>query len=102
MLQPLLDLLKALTLGKNNDAQLAELKERVAKLEALLEGIQRITSPDGVPGLYIPFRVGIMSEYFLHQPAGQGFSLSNAADCIRAAGRVLYRESDGLQVNAAS
>lgn len=69
-------------LGKNTDAQTAKsmvaiekLEERVAKLEALLDGIQRITSPDGVPGLYIPFRVGIQSEYFLHQPAGQGRAL---------------------------
>ena len=96
MFEQLLALLK--TFGRNASSEsddamsavISKLEERIVKLEALLEGIQRITSPDGVPGLYIPFRVGIMSEYFLHQPRGQGRALVVTTDVDPVAVRIQH------------
>ena len=69
--------------------------KRLQSLESLLSGVKRIVAPDGTEGIYIPYRVGIQSEWWLHQPLGQGVSLcvATAQDPIAA-----YIQHDGDQV----
>ena len=70
--------------------------EQINALLRLLEGIKRITAPDGTIGISIPYRVGIMTEWFLHQPAGQGAGLcvTTAVDPV-----ALYVQHDGDQAS---
>ncbi len=77
------------------EARLIKLEQAVSNLTALLEGVKRVTAPDGTPGISIAARVGICTEWFLHQPAGSGatFSVAGAQDPIAG-----YFQHDGDQV----
>lgn len=53
-------------------------RAELARLAALLDGVERITSPDGIVGWYFNGRVGVLTKYFLHQRTGRGAALSCA------------------------
>lgn len=71
-------------------------EKALKKLQELFDGVQRIVAPDGTVGLYIPFRLGVQTEWALHQNAGAGagFSVSTAVDPVAA---VIQHDGDQVQ-----
>ena len=69
--------------------------QRLVTLETLLAGIKRVTASDGTVGIYIPFRVGIQTEFFLHQPKGSGVGLSVTTGVDPVA---MYVQHDGSDI----
>lgn len=81
--------------SKPNEESLAP---RLGTLEGLLDGVKRIVAPDGTIGIYIPFRVGIQTEWWLHQPLGKGatFGVATAGDPFTA---VIQHDGDQIDVD---
>lgn len=68
---------------------------RVAALETLLKGIERTSSPDGVPGWYLPGRLGIQTVWNNLQPMGDGAALSVSTAVDKVACLIQHDGAEG-------
>lgn len=66
------------------------------QLKELLDGIRRVVAPDGTVGIYIPFRLGVQTEWALHQNAGEGAGFS-AATAVDPVAGVFQHDGDQVQ-----